>query len=256
MKIKLLLAYDGSPFSGWQKQKSGKSTVQGHLEEALARSLQPNISTMGSGRTDAGVHAFGQVVHFTVSQLPQKIDLVRALNSLTPREIVVKAAWQAPDEFHAVASAVRKNYRYLILNDQLPSAFRYKYTTWVPHTLDLNQLNQLVAPLKGEHDFKSFQTSGTEVRSTIRTIEALNWRQLPGNIIEFSITGSGFLKQMVRNIVGTTLDLYRQGLTAKQMTAILAAQSRSEALGTAPAQGLYLYRVEYPTALDKKCRKI
>ncbi|MCB0391297.1 MAG: tRNA pseudouridine synthase A [Bdellovibrionales bacterium] len=182
--------------------------------------------------------------------------MVRALNSLTPHEIVIKEAWQAPDDFHALASAVSKTYRYLIYNSQIPSAFRYKYSAWVKYPLDLKKLRTLTKPLLGVHDFKSFQTSGTEVSSTTRELTHINWRHLPANTVEFSVSGNGFLKQMIRNIVGTTLDLYRKGLSAEHMRAILNARSRSEALGTAPAEGLYLYRVEYPTALDKKCRKI
>ena len=256
MKIKLHLTYDGSPFGGWQKQKKGKATIQGKLEEALERVFKVPISTMGSGRTDAGVHAFQQIVHFEIDKLPDKMNLVRALNSLTPHEIVVKNAWVAPDDFHALASATSKTYRYLILNSELPSAFRYKYTAWVKYSLNIEQLEKITAPLLGEHDFKSFQTSGTEVSSTTRTLTAMHWRQLPGNIVEFSVSGTGFLKQMVRNIVGTSLDLYRKGQTAQQMSSVLAARSRTEALGTAPAEGLYLYCVEYPTDLDNKCRKI
>ena len=256
MKIKLLLTYDGSPFGGWQKQKSGKPTVQGLLEQALAHLFNQEIKTIGSGRTDTGVHAFGQVVHFEVPHLPDHLSLVRALNSLTPPEIVVKAAWEAPADFHALASAIKKNYRYLILNSELPSPFRHKYTTWVRQTLVLEKLQELTQPLLGEHDFKSFQTSGTEVSTTLRTIYDMQWRRLPGDIVEFSITGSGFLKQMVRNIVGTTLDLNRKGLNFKHMEEILNSRNRSQALGAAPAQGLYLYRVEYPSPLDNKCRKL
>ncbi|MCB9027199.1 MAG: tRNA pseudouridine(38-40) synthase TruA [Bdellovibrionaceae bacterium] len=256
MKIKLLMAYDGSPFGGWQKQKRGKPTLQGKLEEALSIVFNQSINTMGSGRTDTGVHAMGQVVHFEVEKFPENLNLVRALNSLTPPEMVIKAAWEAPHDFHAVASAIKKNYRYLILNSELPSAFRHKYSTWVKHALDLQKLNQLTSPLLGEHDFKSFQTTGTEVSSTIRRIYDLQWRAKAGELVEFSITGSGFLKQMVRNIVGTALDLHRKGLNSKHMSEILASRNRTQALGTAPAQGLYLYKVEYPLPLDNKCRKL
>ena len=114
MKVKLQLAYDGSPFGGWQKQKNGKATVQGELEKALSRIFNQPVNTIGSGRTDAGVHAFQQIVHFEVENIPEKLKLIRALNSLTPPEIVIHQAWQAPDEFHALLSAEKKTYKYLI----------------------------------------------------------------------------------------------------------------------------------------------
>jgi tRNA pseudouridine38-40 synthase len=256
MKIKLLISYDGSPFGGWQKQNGGKPTIQGLLEEALEKIFKKPIPIKGSGRTDVGVHAIGQVAHFNVDYFPKTLQLTRALNSLTPKEILIKQAWEAPDEFHAIGSAEEKNYKYFILNTSTPSPFLYRYTTWYDKKLNLDALNEISSVLIGQHDFKSFQSSGTKVKTTIRTIKKAEWTLKKKNIVEFSIIGTGFLKQMVRNIVGTSLDLHKLGLNSTHMADILASRDRRQALSAAPAEGLYLYRVVYPRALDKKCRKI
>lgn len=256
MKIKLQISYEGTPFYGWQKQPDDRPTVQGHIEQALTKIFNQPISTIASGRTDAGVHALQQFLHFEVDSYPSSLKLVHALNSLTPEEIAVHYAWEAPDDFHALLSCQSKTYKYLILNSPLPSAFRSRFTTWVHKPLDLQRLQKITSPLKGEHDFKSFQTSGTPVPSTVRQITHIGWERRPGHIVEFSITGTGFLKQMVRNIVGTSLDLHKNQLDSEKMVEILNARDRRAALGTAPARGLYLFEVEYPSALDNKCRKI
>lgn len=256
MRIKLLLSYDGTQYGGWQKQKDSKPTIQGSLEEALSKILNQPINTIGSGRTDAGVHATGQVVHFDTSSWPKGLQLVKALNSLTPNDIVTKMAWEAPADFHALASAEEKTYKYFIHNSPVPTALKHRFTAWVRHPLDIHQLNALSAPLLGEHDFKSFQTSGTDVPNTVRNILDLNWEKKERHTVVFTIRGNGFLKQMVRNIVGTLLDLHKRGESPQRLLEILAAQDRSKALSTAPANGLFLCHVKYPRALDNKCRKI
>lgn len=256
MRVKLLLSYDGTQYGGWQKQKDSKPTIQGTIEEALSKILNQEVITIGSGRTDAGAHAVGQVVHFDTEKWPKGLQIVKALNSLTPNDIVAKFAWEAPAEFHALASAEEKTYRYYIHNSPIPTALKYRYTAWVRHPLDLNQLNSLSAPLLGEHDFKSFQTSGTDVPSTIRSIQNLSWERRGPNTVVFTIRGNGFLKQMVRNIVGTVLDLHKKGETPIKLNEILKAKDRAKALSTAPASGLFLCHVKYPRSLDNKCRKI
>lgn len=255
-KIKLLITYDGTDFGGWQRQKSGKPTIQGEIESALARIFNQKVNLVGSGRTDAGVHALGQIAHFRAPKDIHKYNLVRALNSLTNEGIVIQSAWIAPDDFHAIASSQRKTYKYLILNNPTPSALRHRYTTWVRQPLNLEYLNQVSQLLLGEHDFKSFQTRGTEVPNTIRQIEHIQWRQKELHLVEFTITGDGFLKQMVRNIIGCQLDMFLAQSQATKIIEILDAKDRQKALSTAPPQGLYLYSVEYPHELDNKCRKI
>ncbi len=255
-KIRLHLSYDGTDFHGWQKQP-GAPTVQGTLESALAQMYQEPIRVIGSGRTDAGTHAVQQVVHFEAPKtLKQEERLVRALNSMLPETMVVRGAWLAPADFHALYSAHRKTYVYRIWNGPTRSALWNKRALYVPHELNLDFLNSLAAELIGHKDFKSFQTTGTPVKTTVRTVDHCRFVKRSGHLIEFSIRGSGFLKQMVRNLVGTLLHLERNKGDLNQLRAIFAAKNRQAAKTTAPAHGLYLYRVYYPPALDKKCLKI
>ncbi len=255
-KVKLLISYDGTDFGGWQKQKSGKATVQGCIEKALKLLFKEDIKLTASGRTDAGVHAIAQVAHFKTTKDVKRYNVLRALNSLTPDSISIQKGWLVPADFHAIANCEEKTYKYLILNSQIPSALRARYATWIRREIDLDLLNSYCKPLLGEHDFSSFQSKGTEVSSTIRTITQAHWQLLDNNLIEFTITGNGFLKQMVRSIVGTQLDLMAQKAPQKQFKAIMAAFDRKMALTAAPALGLYLYSVKYPSSLDKRCLKI
>ncbi len=255
-KIKLLIAYDGSTFQGWQKQP-GHQTIQGTLETVLSQIYNEPIRTIGSGRTDAGTHAVGQVVHFEApKQIASEPKLVRSLNALLPETIAVKAAWLAPEDFHALASARRKTYIYRIWNHPIRSAFWNQRALWVPAPLDLDALNLLARHLLGRKDFKSFQSQGTPVKSTVRLIDGCTFVARAGHLIEFRIRGNGFLKQMVRNLVGTLLHLERNKGGVADLEAIFQARDRQKAKATASAHGLYLYRVEYPAALDNKCLKL
>lgn len=255
-KIKLLLSYDGTGFQGWQKQP-GLSTVQGTLEAVLSQIYNEPIKVIGSGRTDAGTHAVAQVAHFDAPKVIAREErLVRALNGLLPETIVCKGAWLAPDDFHALASAKRKTYVYRVWNSPFRSALWNKRALWIANPLDLYLLNRMSARLVGQKDFKSFQSAGTPVKSTIRKIEKAEWKAVQPHLIEFRITGNGFLKQMVRNIIGTELYLERNGQTAQDFDTIMAAKDRTKAKATAAAHGLYLYRVQYPADLDGKCIKL
>jgi tRNA pseudouridine38-40 synthase len=173
-----------------------------------------------------------------------------------PETIVVKNAWQAPDDFHALASAVRKTYIYRIWNHPIRSALWNRRALWVPQDLDLDYLNGLSNEVLGRRDFKSFQTSGTPVKSTVRVIDRCEWRFRHPHLLELRIRGNGFLKQMVRNLVGTLLYLERHRSERTVLADIFDAKDRQAAKATAAAHGLYLYRVEYPPALDNKCRKL
>jgi tRNA pseudouridine38-40 synthase len=256
-KIKLLISYDGADFQGWQRQP-GKPTIQGTLESVLTQLYGEPIKIVGSGRTDAGTHAVGQVAHFAAPKIFGKEErLVRALNSLLPDSIVVKDAWLAPDDFHALFSCKRKTYLYRIWNHPVKSALWRGRALWVGEPLDLERLNQYARALVGEKDFKSFQTTGTPVKSTVRRIDLCTWSASnSGHLLEFRIRGNGFLKQMVRNLVGTQLYLERHQADLTRLLDILEAKDRQAAKATAAAHGLYLTRVEYPRALDNKCRKL
>jgi tRNA pseudouridine38-40 synthase len=198
MKVRLHISYDGTDFLGWQRQKTSTNTVQGVIESALSRLFDSQVNIVGSGRTDAGVHALHQVAHFKAPKDPSNYKFVRALNKLTPISVSIKEAFLAPDDFHAQNSATHKTYKYRILNRETPSAVRSRYTTWIQNPIDLEFLNKATQHIIGEQDFASFQSSGTETITSVRTILEAKWELLEHETLEFTITGTGFLKQMVR----------------------------------------------------------
>lgn len=259
-KIRFNVAYDGTDYCGWQRQNHGPlKSVSQTIQEALEVVFQEKITLYASGRTDAGVHALAQVCHFEVSKPEsffKKFDLSWALKSHLPHSITVKDAWLAPPEFHATISATHKTYRYLIYNSPRRSVFLNRYADWIRKPMDLDFLNKTSELILGEHDFKSFQSVGTPVPHTVRTIYRAKWRRKNPEVLEFVITGSGFLKQMVRNIVGTQLLLERKQLKAEMMSEIIGLKDRTKAGPPAPPQGLYLCKVYYPLELDNKCRKL
>ncbi len=254
-RTKLVISYDGVDFCGWQRQTILPS-VQGTLEKALSKIYDRPIRLLGASRTDTGVHATGQVAHFDAPKDPSLFDLRYALIRLTPPTIVVREVYQAPPDFHAIACAVKKTYRYMVLNRKIPSALRFRHTHWVRSPLSLDYLNEASKFLLGHQDFKSFQTSGGDVKTTDRTIFEANWLQKDHDTLEFVIQGSGFLKQMVRNVVGTLIDMNQAGAPPEKLREIILSLDRRKAGATAPPQGLYLSRVYYPSELDRKCRKL
>ncbi|MGZ3780446.1 MAG: tRNA pseudouridine(38-40) synthase TruA [Pseudobdellovibrionaceae bacterium] len=256
-KVRFTVAYDGTGFCGWQKQKhEGQISVAHMIELALEKVFNEKIVLFASGRTDAGVHALNQVCHFSTHRKidpAKKWDLCWALNSHLPPSIVVKKAWIAPEEFHATLSATHKTYRYLILNQPRPSAHLNRYADWVRKQVDIDHLHESSKFLIGNQDFKSFQSVGTPILDTVREIYRAEWKWRKENLLQFTVTGDGFLKQMVRNIVGTSLMLEKKGLTPDKMKEIIEAKDRRVAGPPAPAQGLYLMRVYYPQDLDNGC---
>ena len=255
-KVRLLVSYDGTEYQGWQRQP-GRKTIQGTLEAVLTQLYGQPIRVIGSGRTDSGTHAVGQVAHYEAPRVLRGEErLVRALNAMLPEDVVIKKAWLAPSDFHALASARRKTYIYRIWNHPVRSALWRRRALWVPQPLNLRLLNTFAKQIEGERDFKSFQTTGTPVRSSVRTVYSCAFAARRAGLIEMRIEGNGFLKQMVRNLVGTMLYLERTKGSLADFRAILEARDRRMAKATAVAHGLYLYRVEYPRALDKKCLKI
>ncbi|MBL7546025.1 MAG: tRNA pseudouridine(38-40) synthase TruA [Bdellovibrionaceae bacterium] len=258
MKIKFIVSYDGTDYCGWQKQNHGHvKSVAYVLEKALSSILNEEIGLYASGRTDAGVHAANQVCHFETTK-PESfftnIDFAWAVNSKLPASIVIKDIWRAPGEFHSTISSEYKTYRYIVYNSDRPSVFLSRYAHWIRNAIDVDYLNSLSAMLIGTHDFKSFQSVGSEVPHTVRTIYRAQWLKTKKNTLEFRITGSGFLKQMVRNIVGTQLFLERTKEDPKSFAQIIAAKDRQQAKAPAPPQGLYLWKVYYPKNLESQCR--
>jgi tRNA pseudouridine38-40 synthase len=265
-RIKFIISYDGTDFCGWQRQSLSrenstfeKPSINRTVVAALEKIFKHPIELSASGRTDAGVHALNQVAHFDTTMTHEQLtrmNLSRAMQSFLPPTIIIKKSWIAPTEFHSLFSSEKKTYRYLIYNSKIPSAFYQRTMGYVSSKMDLDFLNQCSKSLIGEHDFKSFQSVGTDVSTTVRTIYRSSWRWVSPNIAEYSVTGSGFLKQMVRNIVGTQLLLARKGLPASKMSDILAKCDRKQAGPPADPQGLYLMKVYYPVDLDNKCLEL
>lgn len=254
-RVRLDLSFDGYLFMGWQKQLGGTYTVQGVLEEKLSKIFKEPINVVGSGRTDRGVHALHLVAHFDCSTDPQRINLRVALQSACPKFITIKEVYLAPKEFHAQRSAEEKTYKYLIRNAKTPSSQLWNKSVWIKKPLDLDYLNKVTACLVGTHDFKSFQNAGTDLKSTVREVYEAKWILRKPGWVEFYIRGNGFLKQMVRNIVGTALALEKNGQPIEKMKEILEAKNRKMALKTALPEALYLVTVKYPQTLDNKCLK-
>ncbi|WP_239461272.1 tRNA pseudouridine(38-40) synthase TruA [Occallatibacter savannae] len=265
---KLTLAYDGTDFHGWQVQPE-KRTVQGELQAALGRLVGEAPLPQGSGRTDAGVHALAQVASFELQARIPATNLVRALNRTLPGSIGVLDAAVVPDSFHARHSAVAKTYEYRVLPiepaaDQICSPFLARYVYPYSWRVNLDLLQRAAAALVGEHDFRSFAASDPDLATragvegageavateprTVRTIFASEWREETRDgfrLLIYRVRGNGFLHHMVRNLVGTTLDVGRGYLGLEEIPRILGARDRAAAGPTAPARGLFLHSVEY-----------
>lgn len=252
--LKLTLAYDGTDFAGWQFQP-GQRTIQQTLQEAVERITGARTAVVASGRTDAGVHALGQVAAFeTNSSLPADV-IQRALNAELPNDIVVLAAAEASSGFDPIRHAHRKSYRYIIQNGPLADVFSRRCAWHVYRRLDADAMQRAAQQLVGRHDFSSFETSGSERVSTTRTVFELTVARQPRgragesnpapSEIRFEITADGFLYNMMRNIVGTLVEVGHGTREENWPGAVLAACDRRAAGQTAPPQGLFLVSVEY-----------
>ncbi len=242
--LRLLLEYDGSRYHGWQRQK-GDLSIQQVIEEALQRLTGEQVALIGSGRTDAGVHALGQVASFrTTSAIPLKA-FHEGLNSMLPYDIAVLEAREAPPEFHARKSALSKTYEYRILNRPSRSPLHHHYGWWLAHRLDPEGMIAAAAALPGEHDFSAFRASGSGNRNPVRRIFTARWQTHPGGWLRFTITGNGFLRGMVRSLVGTMVEVGKGKAEPALLAELLESGERRLAGPTAPAQGLYLVAVVY-----------
>jgi tRNA pseudouridine38-40 synthase len=243
--FRLTIAYDGTDFIGWQRQASGVS-IQGLLEDALSELDGRPVTVIGAGRTDAGVHARGQVAGAALERQIDAAAVVRAVNIRLPASVRILDAVQVSDDFHARFDARRKSYRYRIWNADVMSPFERSYAWHVPMHLDLTAMAEAAAALRGTHDFAAFQGTGSDTQTTVRTVVESAVTSDPGSpLIVYDATGEGFLRHMVRNIVGTLVEVGRGRFPARWIGDVLASRARSAAGPTAPAQGLILMAVAY-----------
>ena len=271
--FRITLAYDGTDFVGWQRQASGTS-IQGLLEEALRALDERDVAVVGAGRTDAGVHALGQVAAFTLERTLQADAVVRALNARLPDAVRVLAADEVPALFNPRFDARAKTYRYRIWTGDVLSPFERRYAWHLPGALDVDAMRQAARLLEGEHDFAAFQSAGTDVATTVRSVlvsriadcglridcgfptavqqsaigtgsQSAIRNPQSAMLLCYDITGTGFLRHMVRAIVGSLVEIGRGRQRVDWMTQVLASRDRAAAGPTAPALGLFLVGVEY-----------
>lgn len=241
--IKLTIEYDGKDFNGWQKQPN-KLNIQGTIEKAIETITKEPVDLMASGRTDAGVHAIGQVANFkTNSNIPIEKFAV-AINSNLKKSILIKSAEEVDERFHSRLTCKRKTYCYVINNSPVGTAIFRNLDTHIAIPLDVEKMQEAIFYFKGEHDFKAFKSSGTSSKSSVRTIyDAIVKKE--GDKIYISLTGNGFLYNMVRIISGTLVEVGMGKIKPEEIPNIIKSGKRENAGKTLPPQGLYLVKVEY-----------
>lgn len=245
-RIALAVEYDGSEYSGWQKQGSPElPTVQSKLEAALSKVADQPIEVTCAGRTDAGVHATNQVIHFD-SRIDRGAKAwVRGVNSLLPHSVRVLWSQVVDQEFHARFSATGRRYQYLIYQGDVASALFPKQVTHIRGDLDVDAMSEAAKHLLGEQDFTSFRAAGCQSRSPFRNVFSANWEKV-GQFLVLNIHANAFLQHMVRNIVGSLLSVGRGEQSSDWIAELLKAKDRTQAAMTAPPEGLYLVQVDYP----------
>ena len=245
MKKKYLLniEYEGTAYHGWQMQKNGIS-VQELVEKALTKITKTKTTVLSSGRTDAGVHAAGMPAHFVTESKMKSLEFLYALNSNLPLDITVKEVERVPMSFNARGSVKKKLYRYTILNRDHPSALNYRRSWFIPHKLDIASMKRAANYFVGKHDFTSFRAGNCNAKTPVRILNRVEIFKQDG-FLQIEFEGKGFLKHMVRNLVGTLVFVGRKKIPARQAKVILEARNRRIAGPTAPAQGLCLVEVCY-----------
>ncbi len=243
--FRFIIEYDGTDFEGWQAQGEDHRTVQGCIAEALATLAGEPVSLMGSGRTDAGVHAEAQVANARFETRLREVELQRALNATLPPDVAIRAVHRVDDDFDARRAALSKRYRYTIWNHPLRSPLRARTSWWVRAPLDLSAIEKAAGELLGEHDFASFQATGSQVKSSVRTLLGAELSGSAGGALQLEFEGDGFLRYMVRNLVGTLVEVGRDRIAPDAIAGILSACDRAAAAATAPAHGLTLVSVRY-----------
>ncbi|MDF1591771.1 MAG: tRNA pseudouridine(38-40) synthase TruA [Desulfobacterales bacterium] len=242
--FKLTIEYDGSGFYGWQRQKNDR-TVQGVIEAAIATMTGETVTLIGSGRTDAGVHARGQVANFLCETELTAPIFERGLNSLLSEDVVVRYCHQVDESFHARYSVKSKIYQYRILNRVIPVAVGRQYCWFIRRNIDVETMRAAAGYIVGSHDFKAFEGAGSPRSSTIRQVIRAEWQMPKPDQHVFEIEADGFLRYMVRNLVGTLVQVGLGKLTPEDFKGILFSTDRNQAGATAPPQGLFLMEVKY-----------
>lgn len=241
--LRLDLCYDGTRYRGWQRLTGVGNTVQGKLEQTLSRILGETIEISGSGRTDAGAHALGQVANFHCQSTMSAGEILSQLRRYLPEDIGIYSCSEVHDRFHARLNAKTKTYRYRIWNSELPCVFERRYVTVLPEKLDIAAMQQAAAFLEGEHDFSAFCAAKGKKKSTVRRVDRIEIGRV-GEELRFTFTGNGFLYNMVRIMVGTLVEV-GLGLRTAESVCELFGKSRAEAGRLMSAQGLCLMEVTY-----------
>jgi tRNA pseudouridine38-40 synthase len=242
--FKLTIEYDGTNYHGWQRQKN-KPTIQGEIEKAIKVMTGTTVNVSGSGRTDAGVHAKGQVANFHCDTSLKPNELHSGLNSLLADDIVIKTCEQVDASFHARYDAKSKLYHYTLFNRPLPKAIGRQYVWFIRKKLNLDAMRSCIAHIMGRHDFVSFEGVGSPRQHTNRHVYNAELAELEKGVLIFRIEADGFLRFMVRNLVGTLVDVGLEKLTAHDFKHIMDSKDRARASATAPPQGLCLIEVKY-----------
>jgi tRNA pseudouridine38-40 synthase len=241
--IKIIIKYLGKNYHGWQKQ-FGEKTIQGEIEKAAEKVFKQKIDLIGSGRTDAGVHALGQTANFKIKNNIPEEKVLYALNSNLPKDIRVVDSREVDMEFHSRYNAIGKTYQYNIYNSRIIDPFRKDTSYFIPYKLDIDKILRSKDYFIGEHDFQAFMAAGSSVQSTVRKIFKINMTS-KDNLISFNITGNGFLYNMVRIIIGTLIDVGRGKIEENTIENIILSRNRKFAGHTAKAEGLFLKKVYY-----------
>jgi len=242
--FKIIIEYDGTSYHGWQRQKNDR-TIQEEIEKTLLTMTGKKTVLTASGRTDAGVHAFGQVANFTCDTDLSPQAFQNGLNSLTPDDIVITSCDLADEKFHSRFNAKSKIYNYRILNRNLPAAINRQYAWFIRKTLDLVSMRRAAGHIIGSHDFKAFEGTGSPRSHTTRCVIKADIVEQENGLMVFEIEADGFLRFMVRNIVGTLVDVGLGKITSDDFKEILFSKDRSMAGATAPPNGLFLMQVKY-----------
>lgn len=242
--IKMTIEYDGGRYLGWQKLGDSNKTIQGKIENILTQMTGNKTEIVGSGRTDAGAHAKGQIANFKTTSDMEFGEMLDYLSRYLPQDIVVKELEEVPERFHAQYNAVGKKYSYYVWNNVIPSAFERNYSFHYPQQLDIDKMNKACSKLVGTHDFIGFSSLKKSKKSTVRKIDEITI-QKEGNLLHFTFVGEGFLYNMVRIMMGTLLEIGSGMMEPESIDAIFESKTRSDAGITVPSQGLFLDEVYY-----------